>query len=329
MDEVIALRRWREKPAGVGYRRRVIVSTGLRQLCGTRFFKGLLVLGWLAGVFVAAAGFVFTQTVASGGWLESWAAGLGPRPHAVVSAACSLVLLYPDICIRGLFTGLFWFQSTIGLGLSLLALSALMPRLVARDRASQALTIYLSRPLTTADYLLGKLGIIVGVLLLLWTGPLLAGWLLSMAFAPNADFFLYSLVPLLRALLYNLIALAVVAPIALGVSSLGKSSRSVTAMWIGAWIILGALANFPNVPEPVRAMSFTGDLYEVKKDVLRLDEVLVKAGEALPLVNRDFARNVVQFGEKEAGGHGVAASLGLLGLVGVSLLAFFRRLRPE
>jgi hypothetical protein len=329
VDKALDIRRWREKPAGVNYRRWVIVSTGLRQLYRTRFFQVLLFLAWLTGIFVAAAGFVFTQTLATGGWLETWATELGPRAHAVVSAICSLVLLYPDICIHGLFTSVLWMQASIGFGLSVLALTAVLPRLIAKDRASNALTIYLSRPLTTFDYLIGKLGVILGILFLLWTGPLLLGWALSMALAPNADFFVYSLTPLLRALMYNAIAVVVLAAVSLGISSLGKTTRAVTVLWIVAWIVLGAVANIPGTPAVVRAASFSQDLSEVKKDIFRLDEILVKAGKTLPIANREISENMIRAGEQQAGGRSGVATAGLVGLVIASSLICARRLRPE
>src|SRR5690606_41350343 len=67
----------------------------------------------------------------------------------------------PFLVVHGLFTMIFGLQSFIALWLCLIGLTALIPRLVTQDRASNALTIYLARPLTSADYLIGKLGIIV------------------------------------------------------------------------------------------------------------------------------------------------------------------------
>jgi len=329
METTLDLRRWQEKPLGVAYRRWVIVSTGLRQLMRTRFFKILLFLAWTAGVFMAVAGFVFPQSLASGGWLESWAASLGPKPQAIVSAFCAMVLLYPDICIGGLFTSVFWWHSFIGLFLCLVALSSVVPNLITRDRASNALTIYLSRPLTTADYLLGKLGIIVGIILLLWTGPLLFGWLLSMAFAPGSDFLIYSLSPLGRALLFNLISLVTVAAVALGVSSLGKTSRTVVPLWMGVWIVALVLANIPTTPNFLRAASFQRNLNILRQSIFRVDEVLIKAGETLPLVNRSMARNLVQAGQHEQTHDAAGATVGLAVLVAASSVVFTKKLHPE
>src|SRR5581483_12363705 len=127
-----------------------------------------------------------------------------------------------DICVRGIFTLIFWVHSFVGLWLTLIALTVMVPRLITQDRASNALTVYLARPLTTADYLLGKLGMIGGVIVLVWTAPLLLGWLLGMMFATDRDFIIYSVAPLLRALLFNGIALVSLAAIALGVSSLSR-----------------------------------------------------------------------------------------------------------
>src|SRR5215218_7455616 len=100
MDTTFDLSRWREKPAGVNYRRWVIVSTGLRQLLKLRLFRGLIIAGAVGGVLIAIAGFVFSQSVSSGGWLESIAATFGPRAQAVVAAFNAVVLLYPDVCIH-------------------------------------------------------------------------------------------------------------------------------------------------------------------------------------------------------------------------------------
>jgi len=82
METNLDLSRWRETPKGVDYRRWTIVSTGLRQILANRLFRGLLFFAWTAGVLIAVFGFAFTQSVASGGWLESAAANFGPRRWA-------------------------------------------------------------------------------------------------------------------------------------------------------------------------------------------------------------------------------------------------------
>lgn len=329
MDATLDLSRWRETPLGLMHRRWAIVSAGLRQLLRTRFFRFLLFGSWSVGLGLAVAGFLFTQSIATGGWLESFAADQGPRVQAIVSAFTAIVLVYPDIVIGGMFSLLFWVHSYVGLMLSLIALSAIIPSLVTRDRASNALSIYLSRPLTSLDYLLGKLGIIVGVLVLMWTGPLLFSWLVSMLVAPDSDFFTYSLEPLGRALLFNAVGLVTLAAVALGVSSINRSTKGTIFTWIGVWWLAWSLSNFPNTPDWLRAASFQRDLNELRGSIFQMERILVDAADSLPLASSGINDGLREFAQGVQTGDVPTAWAGVAVLVIASLFVLFRRLRPE
>jgi ABC-2 type transport system permease protein len=329
MEASLDLSRWRGAPQGVGYRRRTIIAAGLAQLFRLRFFKILLAIAWAAGLGVAMMGFLFAQSVASGGWLETGAAAIGPRAQALVTAVAGFVTLYPDVCIGGWFTFVFWLHSFVGLWLSLLALTVMVPRLITRDRATNALTVYLSRPLTAGDYLLGKLGIIAGTLLALWTGPLLFGWLLSVVFAPDRDFIVYSAVPLGRALFFNAVGVVALAAVALGVSSIGRTARTTIPVWIGLWLVMSVVAQPPVAPLWLKRASFTRNLSEIRQEVLRLDDALVTAGESLPLLDQNFAQNLTKMGHRAESGDftGALVSLGLF--VVASSFVFTRKIRAQ
>jgi hypothetical protein len=201
--------------------------------------------------------------------------------------------------------------------------------LITRDRASNAMTIYLSRPLTSFDYLIGKFGIVVGVLVVIWTGPLLIAWLLSVLFAPDSVFITYSLVPLGRALLYNLIGLIVLSSIAFGISSLAKSSAHTILLWIGAWILVGMVVEFPGLPDWFRYLSFSHGLEQTEIALFEVTEIATRAAAVIPVYGDDIAGGVEIFKEKVRPvplGHSLA---GLAALVVLSSLVFFRRFRPE
>jgi ABC-2 type transport system permease protein len=306
-----------------------MISTGLRQLLRTRLFRILVALAWTGGLVLAAAGFVFSQSVSSGGWVETAAVQLGPRYQALASALAGFVLLYPDICIGGWYTVIFWLHSYLGLGLSLIALTAMVPRLITRDRATNALTLYLSRPLTSGDYLLGKLGMIVAVLALMWTGPLLFGWLLSVVFAPNRDFIVYSFSPLTRALLFQAIGLVTLASIALGVSAISRTSRTTTVLWIGLWLILGTMATPPRASAWVKWASFTHSLSQVRHGVFRVDEAFTTAAEGLPILDQRLVENLNRAGQKAVSKDFNGALVSLGAFIALSSFVFLRRLRPE
>jgi len=329
METSLDLSRWSERPRGVGYRRWTMVTTGLRQLFRTKLFKFLLATAWSGGLLLAALGFLFSQSISSGGWLETLAHNFGPRAEAVVAAIAAFVLLYPEICIGGWYTLLFWLQSFMGLGLSLVALTAMIPRLITRDRSTHALTVYLSRPLTSGDYLLGKLGIIFGVLIALWTGPLLLGWVVSVAFAPDLDFVVHSFNPLLRGLLFHGVSAVALAAIALGVSAISRTPRNTTIIWIGLWLVIGAVAKPPGAPAWVRRASFTHSLGEARQGIIPLDTALKDAATILPIMNQPLVQNLSRASTKVAATDfpGALASLGVFTVL--ASFVFFRRLRPE
>ena len=329
MDDTLDLSRWREAPRGVGYRRGVIVAAGIRQLVATRFFKILIYLAWFAGILIAVAGFAFSQSLAEGGWLDTFAQKMGPRAEALFKSLSGLIALYPDIVISGFFTLVFWIHSFIAFYLSTIALSVLVPQLITRDRASNAMIVYLSRPITSFDYLLGKLGTITGVLLMMWTGPLLLGWLLSMVLSSDREFIQYSFTPLLRALSFNGIALLALAPLALGVSALSNSARAATAIWMALWLLVGFIANIPDAPAFVRHASFSYNLSELRQTLLGIDDAFAAAASQLPILSERVTQNLSRGAEKLAATHEYGALIGLGVLGAASCAVFFRKIRPE
>jgi len=329
MDARLDFTRWSGQPLGVGYRRWVITATGLRQIFRTKFFRFLLFLAWVAGAALAAFGFLFSQSIAPGGWLEQLGAKIGPEGEAFVKVFCGYVLLYPDVVIHGLYTAVFWWQADTGLFLSLVAMTVIVPRLVTRDRAGNALTVYLSRPLTSFDYLVGKFGIIVGVLLALWTGPLLFGWVLSMLFAPDTTFVVYSLAPLGQALLFNVIGLIVVAALAMGISALTKTTAYTILLWLGAWLFVLPLGAIPFLPPWIRSASFSHDLDVVRLEIFRPDVILARVTDMIPLLDHRTLDTMRDFTAQMRSDNFSWAVGGLVVIVALSSLIFFRRLRPE
>ena len=291
--------RWVGRRLGVSRRSWVITTTGLRQLMGYKFFKILLFVGWSGGTAVAAAGFLFAQTLSEGGWLAEMAVKAGPRAEAVMQAVSALLLVFPDLLVTSAYKAIFWGHSELGLLLNLAAMALLVPQLITRDRASHALTIYLARPITARDYLIGKLGVIVGVLLLLWTGPLVCGWALAMVLSPNGLFFTYSLQALGVALMFNMISMVVIAGIALGVSALAKTAARARLAWIGLWIVLSAVAAHAKVlPGWIRHLSFVSDLRVVRDEIFGMKDAMMDAAEIVPMINPRLAGEITEAASK-------------------------------
>ncbi|MEI6715329.1 MAG: ABC transporter permease subunit [Verrucomicrobiota bacterium] len=328
MENILDLSRWRECPRGLLYRIWVIARNGLQFELRTRLFRWLLAASWFWGVSIAVLCLLFNQSFTTDSWLQNLGTHFGPRIGAALTASKAIVLLFPDVWIGGFFTLILRAHSVLALLFSLVALTALVPRLITRDRASNALTLYLSRPLTSMDYLLGKFGVIVGILGLLWSAPLVLGWILSMAFAPDRDFVAYSLPPLLRALTFNAIALVSISCLALGVSACSRSSRNAVLLWVGLWMILGTVANSPKTPTLLRLSSFSYDLTEVRTGLFQTESVL-RAVADIPLLPSEVVEKLNQSAKRSDAPNFKNALCALALMCVVSSVAFFRKLRAE
>ena len=103
--------------------------------------------------------------------------------------------------------------------------------LIANDRRANALQIYLSKPLTRAEYVLGKLAILMTFLLLVTWVPALVLLIVQIAFAGNFTFFTNNvfLFPAITVFAFLQVALASATMLAL--SSLSNSSRYVAILY--------------------------------------------------------------------------------------------------
>lgn len=97
--------------------------------------------------------------------------------------------------------------------------------LVSNDLRTGAVLVYLSRPLTRRDYVLGKLGVLLALNLSATLAPALLLYLLSLGLAPDT-FLLWSLAWVAPGIvLHSLLLSLVMGLLALGVSSLSTSAR--------------------------------------------------------------------------------------------------------
>jgi ABC-2 type transport system permease protein len=110
------------------------------------------------------------------------------------------------------------------------------PRLVSEDLRSRALALYLARPITRLDYVVGKLAVVcfwVGTVTLL---PALVLYVLSIAFSPSIDAMVQTIGVLPRVIaVSSLLMIGTGAPM-LALSSLAPNPRFLAFLWAGAWV---------------------------------------------------------------------------------------------
>ena len=113
--------------------------------------------------------------------------------------------------------------------------------LIANDRRANALQLYLSKPMTSAEYIAGKLAILfiflVGVTFL----PAMALLLTQALFAGNLTFIRNNIYLVPAITLFSLAQVLLASTTMLALSSLSKSSRFVAVMYAGLFFFTTAL----------------------------------------------------------------------------------------
>lgn len=179
----------------------VIAAAGIRGFFRRRAFLGLLLVSFFP-FFVRAV-----QIYASANLPQ--AAFLGPSPE-----------MFRDF-LRQQDLFVFFIAVYVGSGL------------IANDRRANALQLYLSKPLTRAEYVFGKLAILLAFLLLVTWVPATVLLLVQILFAGNFTFVADHLHLFPAITLSSLVQALTVSASMLALSSLSNSSRYVGILFAG------------------------------------------------------------------------------------------------
>lgn len=145
--------------------------------------------------------------------------------------------------------------------------------LIANDRRANALQIYLSKPLTRAEYVFGKLAILMTFLLLVTWAPAILLLLVQIAFAGSLTFIKNNAFLLPAITLFAVVQATVVAATMLALSSLSNSSRYVGILYAAVLFFMQAIYGVVYAVTRSTAMSWislSADLTQVGDVIFRL-----------------------------------------------------------
>jgi ABC-2 type transport system permease protein len=219
----------------------VIASAGIRTFFAKRAFLGLLLSSWMP--FFARA----LQTYASTNLPQADFLTLTPQT-------------FRDFLNQ---QQIFMFFMTVYVGSGL----------IANDRRANALQIYLSKPLTRAEYVLGKMTILMSFLLLITWVPAIVLLIVQALFAGSFAFVRENLYLVPAITLFSFLQVIMVSAAMLALSSLSNSSRYVGILYAALLFFSQALFNvmravFPG--SPVAWMSFEANLNQIGNAIFRL-----------------------------------------------------------
>src|SRR4029077_18539779 len=177
----------------------VIARAGLRTFFAKRAFLGLLLVSWFP-FFVRA--------------VQIYAAANLPQAQFLAPTAETFRQFLDQQRIFAFFLTVY-----VGAGL------------IANDRRANALQIYLSKPLTRAEYVFGKLVILMSFLTLVTWLPAIVLLIVQIAFAGNFTFFRNNVFLFPAITVFAFIEVVLASSTMLALSSLSKSSRYVAILY--------------------------------------------------------------------------------------------------
>ena len=201
--------------------------------------------GWFTRLVLFAAfvpGVVFAVMIYAASQNESILLNMLRGLSAGEYSYTSLAAVEPEV-LRRAGAVMIWYLIGIQSWIALLFTPLVGSHQIADDLRSHAFEVYLARPITSWDYLAGKLLAVAKPLLIVSLLPVLAArgilnLLIEGTFGPLLD--LYP-----RVILATTILAFVNSAVILGISSLGKSSRYATVMWfalnLGSLMLQGIL----------------------------------------------------------------------------------------
>jgi ABC-2 type transport system permease protein len=193
-------RRYGGERARTGLGWTVIARAGLRTFFAKRAFLGLLIVAWIP--FIVRS-------------VQIYVAANFPQARDLLAIKAETFRQFLDQ------QEIFVFFVTVYVGAGL----------IANDRRANALQIYLSKPLTRAEYVFGKLAILMTFLLLVTWLPAIVLLVVQIAFAGDFVFLKNNIFLFPAITLFTFIEVVLVSATMLALSSLSKSSRYVGILY--------------------------------------------------------------------------------------------------
>lgn len=326
----VGYRHWNGTARPVWARRATVAGHTLRVCLQGRFVRFLLAASWVLSLVSVLATFTIGQILVPEGLLQPLIDLLEGRVQQTVRGISAWLALYPDITVRAVVNFQLLHLSNFLQVISFLILTVILPRLITRDLASNAIVVYSSRAISRFDYLVGKLAGLLGVLSLSWLGPVVAAWFLGNVVAPDWSFFWHSRIALAHAILAILPAMLATALLALAISALSSNGRITVGIWLVVWLLTGALVPLAEHTRPWLAwLSFGHDIEQWSLAVFKPHRDFALARDSLPFFRNIFGgidESAVQsWGEASM----LGPAIGLAAATGLSLIILIRRIQAR
>jgi hypothetical protein len=321
---------WDGVHLGLWQRRWTIARNGLTACLQIKGMRHIVMVCWIAALAMTAALFLVGQLLVADSIVVQSVGNFGPQLQNFAHTFTTWLEQHPEVSVRTTQDVLFYYFGKYLLRISIFALGMVLPVLITRDLASNAIIIYASKAVSRGDYLLGKFATGFGLLVLTWFGPICAAWFVGNLLAPDWRFFWHSRIALFHTLLFGVSSMAILSLLGLGVSALSSKEKATPAFWFTWWVIGGVLAPIAMQTKPwLRHLSFNYNLEQIALAVFRLGDDLKIAQDNIPIFGTMLrnirAETMTALNSPPIGG----ALVGLLLMVVLAALVVSKRVKPE
>jgi ABC-2 type transport system permease protein len=326
----IRYQHWEGRHVGLWGRRLVIARNGLQAVLQTKGVWQLVAMCWMTGLAMSAVLFLVGQLLVADSVVVQWAGNLNPQLQMFVRLLTTWLEEHPEISVRTTQNILFHYYSMYLMPVSIFALGILVPLLITRDLASNAIIIYSSKAVSRGDYLFGKFSSAFALMGITWLGPVCAAWFVGNLVAPDWRFFWHSRAALGHALIFVLSGMVVLSLLAMGMSSVSMKEKSTPAFWYMWWIFGGVITPIAAHTQPwLRHLSFNYDLNQIAMAIFRPADDIKIAQDHIPLLG-DMLKNIKpETMEALATPAFKGAIVALMVMALLSALIIHRRVKPE
>lgn len=232
----LGYRRWSGERTPRPMRWGVVARTGIALIWRGAWLRRLLLIATFPAVFAVFGFFAYEQAVQ------------GQAPPRLVATILSRQLRAPELADRLLEDPaavrhdvwaqfLMWLFRYPQAVLMVVVLGIVAPRLISYDLRSRGYLLYLSRPLTPAEYLLGKTAVLWFLLAMITTVPALLVYVAGVLLSPGLVVVEHTWDLPLRVLLATCVLAIPTSSLAICYSSLTTESRFAGYAWFATWIL--------------------------------------------------------------------------------------------
>jgi len=238
----IGYRKWEGEKTPRSTRSLALASTGIHLVWkGTwlkRFLMFMAIPALIAGIFVAA----FEQTLDRDGpstLLETLAKNpqsrnIAQRAGVDLNAAIKSPESYRHFTWSYVLYNLSRYPQSLGM---IVVLGLVAPRLISYDLRSRGYLLYLSRPLTPAEYIFGKALVLYFLLFVMSALPALLIYVAGLFLSTDSTAIAQTWDIPFRILLASLVLMVPTTAVALAFSSMTQESRYAGFAWFSMWVV--------------------------------------------------------------------------------------------